>query len=200
DAMAAPDISTAKVSYVSLAVVMTDLPFDQVRTLLAVVDEGTFDAAAAALHVTPSAVSQRVKTLEQRTGRVLLTRTKPVRPTESGQVVVRFARQLAALEQDAQRDLGIGVGSGSARLSIAVNADSLATWFLPALTRVPQSPPVCFELHREDETHTAALLREGQVMAAVTSSAEPVAGCLVRPLGLARYLPVASPRFAARLL
>lgn len=179
---------------------MTELPIDQVRTLLAVVDEGTFDAAAAALHVTPSAVSQRIKTLEQRTGRVLLMRTKPVRPTESGQVVVRFARQLAALEREAQTELGIAAGAGPARLPIAVNADTLATWFLPALTRVPQSPPVCFDLHREDEAHTAALLREGQVMAAVTSSAEPVAGCMVRPLGRARYLAVASPRFAERYL
>ncbi|MFB8041190.1 LysR family transcriptional regulator ArgP [Streptomyces hydrogenans] len=179
---------------------MDQLPLDQVRTLLAVIDEGTFDAAAEALHVTPSAVSQRVKTLERRTGRVLLTRTKPVRPTESGEVVVRYARRLAALERDALTDLGIAGGPDPARLPVAVNADSLATWFLPALTRVPRDPPVCFELHREDEAHTAALLRDGQVMAAVTSSAEPVAGCTVRPLGLARYLPVASPPFAARHL
>ncbi|WP_030558761.1 LysR family transcriptional regulator ArgP [Streptomyces aureocirculatus] len=179
---------------------MTDLPLDQVRTLLAAVDEGTFDAAAAALHVTPSAVSQRVKALEQQTGRVLLMRTKPIRPTESGQVLVRFARQLAALQQDARAELGIADASGPAQLPIAVNADSLATWFLPALNRVPQDPPICFELHREDEAHTAALLREGQVMAAVTSSARPVAGCTVRPLGLNRYLPVASSRFAERHL
>lgn len=91
-------------------------------------------------------------------------------------------------------------GTGPVRLPIAVNADSLATWFLPALARVPQDPPVCFELHREDESHTTALLREGQVMAAVTSSPDAVAGCTVRPLGLARYLPVASPHFAARHL
>ncbi|MGW7099530.1 LysR family transcriptional regulator ArgP [Streptomyces sp. NPDC054838] len=181
---------------------MDELPLEQVRTLLAVVDEGTFDAAAAALHVTPSAVSQRVKALEQRTGRVLLMRTKPVRVTESGQVVVRFARQLARLERDARAELGMGSaeGRGPVRLPIAVNADSLATWFLPALTRVPQDPPVCFELHREDESHTTALLREGQVMAAVTSSPDPVAGCTVRALGLARYLPVASPAFVARYL
>ncbi|MFI5618870.1 LysR family transcriptional regulator ArgP [Streptomyces sp. NPDC051567] len=179
---------------------MDELPLDQVRTLLAVVDEGTFDAAAAALHVTPSAVSQRVKALEQRTGRVLLIRTKPVRATGSGQVVIRFARQLARLERDARAELGMAPGTGPARLPIAVNADSLATWFLPALTRVPQDPPVCFELHREDESHTTELLREGQVMAAVTSSPDPVAGCTVRPLGLARYLPVAAPGFAARHL
>ncbi|SCE72964.1 LysR family transcriptional regulator, chromosome initiation inhibitor [Streptomyces sp. LcepLS] len=193
-------MSTAKVFYVALAPVMDYLPHDQVRTLLAVVDEGTFDAAAAVLHVTPSAVSQRIKTLEQRAGRVLLQRTKPVRPTESGQVVVRYARQLAALERDAWTELGIAAGAGPARLPIAVNADSLATWFLQALTRVPQTPPVCFELRREDEAHTAALLREGRVMAAVTSSAEPVAGCTVRPLGLERYIPVASEGFMARHL
>ncbi|MFG2878998.1 LysR family transcriptional regulator ArgP [Streptomyces sp. NPDC048337] len=180
---------------------MDELPLDQVRTLLAVVDEGTFDAAAAALHVTPSAVSQRVKALEQRTGRVLLMRTKPVRATESGEVVVRFARQLARLERDARAELGMAAeGAGPVRLPIAVNADSLATWFLPALTRVPQDPPVSLELHREDESHTTALLREGQVMAAVTSSPDPVAGCAVRMLGLARYLPVANPDFAARHL
>lgn len=176
---------------------MSELPLDQVRTLLAVVDEGTFDAAAAALHVTPSAVSQRVKALEQRTGRVLLQRTKPVRPTESGEVLVRFARQLARLERDARRELGMSGAGEPTRVSVAVNADSLATWFLGALTRVPREPRLCFELRREDEDHTAALLREGLVMAAVTSSPDAVPGCSVRALGRMRYLPVASPAFAA---
>ncbi|MEU5540528.1 LysR family transcriptional regulator ArgP [Streptomyces sp. NPDC020362] len=174
---------------------MTELPLEQVRTLLAVVDEGTFDAAAAALHVTPSAVSQRVKALEQRTGRVLLKRTKPVRPTESGAVLVRFARQLARLERDTRGELGLSGAGEATRVSVAVNADSLATWFLGALTRVPG---LCYELHREDEDHTAALLREGLVMAAVTSSPDAVPGCSVRALGRMRYLPVAAPGFAHR--
>ncbi|WP_329265149.1 LysR family transcriptional regulator ArgP [Streptomyces sp. NBC_01478] len=175
---------------------VSELPLDQVRTLLAVVDEGTFDAAAGALHVTPSAISQRVKALEQRTGRVLLLRTKPVRTTESGQVVVRFARQLARLERDARAELGMSEAGEPTRVSVAVNADSLATWFLGALTRVPRDLRVCFELRREDEDHTAALLREGLVMAAVTSSPDAVPGCSVRALGLMRYLPVASPEFS----
>ncbi|TDV44844.1 LysR family transcriptional regulator ArgP [Actinophytocola oryzae] len=174
---------------------MTDLPLDQVRTLLAVADEGTFDAAAAVLHVTPSAVSQRVKALEQRSGSVLVTRAKPVRLTESGQVVVRFARRLAALEHEARAELGMT--DEPVRVPIAVNADSLATWFLPALANVPD---VCFELHREDQDHTTTLLRDGRVMAAVTSSSAPVQGCSVRLLGLLRYLPLASPAFAARWL
>ncbi|NEB90873.1 ArgP/LysG family DNA-binding transcriptional regulator [Streptomyces bauhiniae] len=175
---------------------MNELPLDQVRTLLAVVDEGTFDAAAAALHVTPSAVSQRIKALEQRTGRVLLQRTKPVRPTDSGAVLVRYARQLARLERDARDELGMSGAGEPTRVSVAVNADSLSTWFLDALTEVPG---LSFELRREDEDHTAALLREGLVMAAVTGSAEPVPGCSVRPLGRLRYLPVAAPELAARL-
>ncbi|TDQ00260.1 LysR family transcriptional regulator ArgP [Labedaea rhizosphaerae] len=179
---------------------MSEFPLDQVRTLLAVVDEGTFEAAAAALHVTPSAISQRVKALEQRVGRVLLIRSKPAQPTESGQVLVRLARQIAALDEQTQAELGIAPGPGGVRLSIAVNADSLATWFLPALMRLPREEQVCFELHREDEGHTAALLREGRVMAAVTSSPEPVAGCTVRPLGHARYVPAASPAFVERHL
>ncbi|WP_320781638.1 LysR family transcriptional regulator ArgP [Streptomyces sp. CRN 30] len=177
-----------------------ELPLDLVRTLLTVVDEGTFDAAARVLHVTPSAVSQRVKALEQRTGRVLLIRAKPVRPTESGEAVVRFARQLARLEQDAHTALGMSDSAGSARLPIAVNADSLATWFLPALTQVPDELRPCYELHREDEAHTARLLREGLVMAAVTSSPDAVAGCLVRVLGGMRYVPAAQPAFARRWL
>ncbi|MFE9452872.1 LysR family transcriptional regulator ArgP [Streptomyces sp. NPDC006739] len=175
---------------------MTELPLEQVRTLLAVVDEGTFDAAAAALHVTPSAVSQRVKALEQRTGRVLLRRTKPVRPTESGEVLVRFARQLARLERDARGELGMSGAGEPTRVSVAVNADSLATWFLGSLRRVPRRPRLSFELRREDESQTAALLREGLVMAAVTSSPDAVPGCSVRPLGRMRYLPVAEPEFA----
>jgi LysR family transcriptional regulator, chromosome initiation inhibitor len=172
-----------------------DLPLDQVRTLLAAVDEGTFEAAAEALHVTPSAVSQRVKALEQRTGRVLLLRTKPVRLTASGEIVVRFGRQLARLESDAAAELGLDDGAGPASLPVAVNADSLATWFLPALAEVTAQHDVCFDLHRDDQDHTTRLLREGLVMAAVTSSPEPVQGCSVRALGRMRYRAMAGPDF-----
>ncbi len=177
---------------------MIDLPLDQVRTLLAAVDEGTFEAAAEALHVTPSAVSQRVKALEQRTGRVLLLRTKPVRLTASGEVVVRFGRQLARLERDAGAELGLADAAGPTSLPIAVNADSLATWFLSAIAEVAERHDLVFDLHRDDQDHTAALLRQGLVMAAVTSSPEAVQGCTVRALGKMRYRAMATPQFAAR--
>jgi LysR family transcriptional regulator (chromosome initiation inhibitor) len=176
------------------------LPLDQVRTLLAAVDEGTFEAAAARLHVTPSAVSQRIKALEQRTGRVLLLRSKPVRLTPSGEVVVRFGRQLARLEQDAAAEIGMSGAPGPTTLPVAVNSDSLATWFLPALAETASTLDVCFDLHRDDQDHTALLLRQGRVMAAVTSSHEPVQGCSVRPLGRMTYRAYAAPAFAERYL
>ncbi len=177
---------------------MDELPLDQVRTLLAAVDEGTFEAAARALHVTPSAVSQRIKALEQRTGRVLLVRSKPVRLTESGVAVVRFARRLAALERDAAAELGLPGADEPATVSIAVNADSLATWFLSALSRVPAESRICYELHREDQDYTDQLLRQGLVMAAVSSSPQPVQGCSVRKLGRMRYRAMATQQFADR--
>lgn len=179
---------------------MPEWSLEQARTLLAAVEAGTLDAAARRLHVTPSAVSQRVKALEQRTGRVLLVRSTPLRLTESGEVVVRFARQVAQLERQVGTDLGLAEAAGPATLSIAVNADSLATWFLPALTAVSAGLPVRFDLRREDQDHTTRLLRDGRVMAAVTSSPRPVQGCEVRRLGTTRYHAMAAPEFAARRL
>ncbi|GGI44592.1 LysR family transcriptional regulator (chromosome initiation inhibitor) [Agromyces flavus] len=176
------------------------IPLDLARTLAAVVDAGTFEAAAADLSVTPSAVSQRVKQLEQRLGRVLVVRSKPVRVTEAGAAVVRLARQLALLEHDALAAFG-GGDATSARpttVPLAVNADSLGTWFLPALARITERHPVVFDLHRHDQDFTAELLESGSVMGAVTSQATPVAGCLVRPLGVMRYTAVATPGWVAR--
>ncbi|GLI26783.1 transcriptional regulator ArgP [Agromyces rhizosphaerae] len=177
-----------------------EIPLDLARTLAAVVDAGTFEAAAAELRVTPSAVSQRVKQLEQRLGRVLVVRARPVRATEAGAVVVRLARQLALLEQDALAAFGGDPGASDrpAVLPLAVNADSLATWFLPALAGVERRHRVVFDLHRDDQDFTAGLLESGTVMGAVTSRAEPVAGCLVRPLGVMRYRAVATPDYVAR--
>ncbi|SFL67007.1 LysR family transcriptional regulator ArgP [Geodermatophilus ruber] len=176
-----------------------ELDLGQLRALDATVREGTLEAAARALRVTPSAISQRLRGLEIATGRVLLVRTRPVQVTESGQAVLRLARQVELLSADAARELG-GAGSAEGRpsLPIAVNADSLATWVLPALA--PLSAEFCFDLHREDQEHTSALLRAGTVMAAVTAEADPVPGCTSTRLGAMRYRPMAAPGFAARWL
>ena len=167
-----------------------------VRTFAEIVAAGSLDAAAIELNVTPSAVSQRLKSLESRLGRVLLVRSRPVSVTDSGRVVLRLARQLAALEQDALGELGLD-DEATSGVPLAVNADSLGTWFLPALAPLAAAG-MTFELFRDDQEYTAGLLESGTVSAAVTSQQRPVAGCSSRPLGAIRYLPVASPTFATR--
>ena len=173
--------------------------------LAAVVEEGTFEAAAHRLHVTPSAVSQRVKSLEQRMGQVLVVRTKPCRATDAGQVLVRLAGQWALIEAEAARAVAGSALAGSdlhgaagrrTRLPIVVNADSLSTWFPPALAAMPEH--VRLDVRREDQDHSADLLRAGSVMAAVTTDPRPVQGCRVQALGAMRYLAVAAPSFVGR--
>ncbi|ROP63331.1 LysR family transcriptional regulator ArgP [Curtobacterium sp. ZW137] len=181
---------------------MLRLQREHLETILAAVDLGTFEAAARALSITPSAVSQRIKAMEQLVGRVLLQRTVPIEPTAAGAVVLRHARQVRLLDDETARALGEG---GDARSSIpsiplAVNADSLGTWFLDALALVRADTEVVFDLHREDQDRTAELLRSGTVMAAVTAESEPVQGCSSVPLGIDRYRAVASPAFVARYL
>src|SRR5918997_1532137 len=109
-----------------------ELDLAQLRALRAAVDTGTLEGAARALHVTPSAVSQRLKALEQATGRVLLVRSRPVQVTDPGRAVLRLARQLDLLAADAARELSPDAGA-QVVLPVAVNADSLSTWLLPAL-------------------------------------------------------------------
>ncbi len=176
---------------------------DHLETLLAAVDLGTFDAAARALAITPSAVSQRIKAMEQLVGRVLVQRTTPIVPTADGAVVLRHARQVRLLDEETARSLGAGGDTdadGIPSIPLAVNADSLGTWFLDALALVRADTEVVFDLHREDQDRTAELLRAGTVMAAVTAEAEPVQGCSSVLLGIDRYRAVASPDFVTRYL
>lgn len=173
-----------------------DLDLAQLRALDTTVRLGTLEAAARSLHVTPSAVSQRLRALEVTTGRILLVRSKPVQVTESGRAVLALARQVALLTAEVARELGGDDQERTPTLPIAVNADSMATWVLPALA--PLAAEVCVDLHREDQEHTSALLRAGTVMAAVTAEAAPVAGCTSTPLGVMRYRPMAAPGFVER--
>lgn len=181
-------------------------PRESLETLAVVAEAGTFDAAATRLRVTPSAVSQRIKALEQQLGRVLAVRSKPVRMTESGEALVRLARQLSLLEHDAAAALRLegDVDPSGHRpvvtIPIAVNADSLAAWIMPALARAAAEHDLVVDVHREDQERTAGLLAAGTVMAAVTSRSRPIPGCTVAALGAMSYRPVAAPAFAARWL
>lgn len=168
----------------------------QLEALLAVVEQGTFEAAARRLHVTPSAVSQRIRALESTAGQVLVRRTTPCTATRAGEMLLRLARQIRLLHDEAGREL-----DGAAQvvdLPVAVNADSLATWLRPALEEIGLWDGAVLRLSVEDQAFSAGLLRSGEVLAAVTSDPSPVQGCLVERLGTLRYTPAAAPAFAER--
>lgn len=189
---------------------MVDLQPDQLRTLAAIAAEGTFEAAAHRLGVTPSAVSQRVRALESAVGQVLVRRGKPAELTPPGEVLVRHARHLALQQADVLAELGIeaagrpagdpAADDGSAaplpEITLVVSGDAMTTWALPAL--VEASAWARLEVLREDEEHSVGLLRDGTAVAAVSSVADAVPGCRSTLLGQMRYRPMASPAFAAR--
>jgi LysR family transcriptional regulator (chromosome initiation inhibitor) len=161
-----------------------------------VIELGSFDAAAERLHVTPSAVSQRIKALEQRVGQVLVVGGKPCTATAAGIPLLRLAAQVALLEAEALAQMGGGDGVVP-RIAAAVNADLMATWFTAVFAGLDD---VLFDVRIEDQDHSARLLHEGVVMGAVTTERHPVPGCRVQPLGVMWYVPVASPAYLKRYL
>ncbi|MEP9382197.1 LysR family transcriptional regulator ArgP [Nocardioides sp. KR10-350] len=168
---------------------------DQLETLVTITEEGTFEAAARRLHVTPSAVSQRVRALERAAGQVLVRRTTPCSATPAGEPLVRLGRQLRLLLSEAAADLSTGE---VVDLTVAVNADSLATWFRSVVGEVAEWHATALRLAIEDEAYSHDLLRRGEVLAAVTSEPRPVQGCVVEMLGALRYTPAASPALLER--
>ncbi|CAQ83242.1 MULTISPECIES: LysR family transcriptional regulator ArgP [Photorhabdus] len=166
------------------------------QALDAVIRERGFERAAQKLCITQSAVSQRIKQLENLFGQPLLVRTVPPRPTEQGQKLLALWHQVELLEE---QWLGDEYGIDTPLLlSLAVNADSLATWLLPALHPVLADLPIRLNIQVEDETRTQEQLRRGEVVGAVSIQPQPLPSCLVDKLGALDYLFVASPEFAAR--
>lgn len=176
------------------------LDYAALAALAAVVREGSFERAAQALFVTPSAVSQRIRSLEERLGCALVVRGQPCRATDAGRRLCQHVDRVRLLEHELQGTLPALAPQGLARvaLPIAVNADSLATWFAPAVAAFAADAPVLVELAVDDQDHTAAWLRSGAVLAAVTGTARPPAGFNSRPLGAMRYVAAASPAYVAR--
>lgn len=186
------------------------LDYALVAAIAAVVREGSFERAARSLSITPSALSQRVKLLEERLGAVLVVREKPCRATELGQRLCQHAELVGLLESELHQHLlpahsasRAGPKAGVARpppplIRVAVNADSLGTWFVSALAACAEATPCRFDVAVDDQDHTAEWLRRGEVLAAVTSAALPVQGCRSLPLGKLRYVATASAAFMRR--
>lgn len=161
----------------------------------AVLQTGSFDGAAGLLHVTQSAVSQRIKTLEEALGVVLVRRTRPATATAAGRRLLAHAEAVGLLERELLRDLAASARPPSVPVRIAVTADSLATWVIPALAAVEG---LLFDLVIDDQDHSADLLRAGEVAAAITASEKPLPGCDAVPLGALRYVAFAAPGFVVR--
>ncbi|NMM75836.1 transcriptional regulator ArgP [Acidovorax sp. SRB_14] len=173
--------------------------------LAAIVEEGGFERAAQRLNVTQSAVSQRLRALETQVGSVLIVRSRPLKPTSAGQLLLKHTKQLRLLRADLERDLqdlapsAPGGGREDERIAIAINADSIATWALDALQAlVHQRLPL--EIVADDQDFTQEWLRSGQVLGCVTTLGQALRGCKVVPLGAMRYVAVASRDFAQQHL
>jgi len=178
---------------------------DALECLAAIIEEGGFERAAQRLSITQSAVSQRLRALEAQVGTVLIVRSRPLKPTQAGQLMLKHAKMMRLLRADLERDLrelapsSTGSGREEERISVAINADSIGTWALPALNPLAQAG-LPIEIIVDDQEFTHEWLREGQVLGCVTSLGRALRGCRMEALGSMDYIAVAEPGFAARHL
>ena len=178
-------------------------PFDStaLECLAAIIEEGGFERAAVRLSITQSAVSQRLRTLEAQVGTVLIVRTRPLKATSAGKLLLKHAMQMPLLRADLDHDFQELAPSRSGgareeeRVPIAINADSIATWALPALDALVQGG-LPLEIIADDQDFTHGWLREGQVLGCVTTLKQALRGCKVVPLGAMNYVAVAGTRYA----
>ena len=174
------------------------LDYKLLEALARVVREGGFDKAAKVMNITQSAVSQRVRQLEELSGMVLLTRTLPPTPTSGGICLLNHYNQVRHLEEDLAGQMDPETGSGFRTLALGINADSLATWFYPAVNDFLSREKVLLDLAVDDQDQTRKLLRDGRVMGCISSQREPVQGCRAVPLGTMCYRMLAAPEFKHR--
>lgn len=175
-----------------------DIDYDALAVLSAVVRTGSFEAAAKSLNVTQSAVSQRIKQLEDKVGSVLVIRGRPCLATEDGLILCQHIEQVTLLRHEVSEQLSGGRGTSTGSVRIAVNSDSLATWFPEVVERAANQLHLRLDIVPDDQEFTEDRLRSGDALAIVTSSNNPIPGCRIYPLGAMEYLAVASPAFAAR--
>lgn len=166
----------------------------QTQAFRAVIKSGSFEQAALQLHLTPPAISQRVRALESSLGSALVVRSRPCRPTETGQRLLQYLKRATLLEADLIADLA---ERSDAPLVVvaALNADSLGTWFFPALAEVLIKERVLLDLTVEDQDHTYNLLETGFAIGCISTEPKPMRGCTASPLGSMRYRLVASSAF-----
>lgn len=168
----------------------------QLEALAAVLEQGGFGPAARALNLTLAAVSLRIKGLEASLGQRLLVRGKSVRATPAGQALLAHVKQLRLMESDLIGGLPRGRSRGGdpwQSLGVAVNADSLSSWFLPGVAALLARHKLLLDVLIDDQDHTHESLKNGDVVGCVSTQTQAMRGCLAESLGVMRYRCVASP-------
>ncbi|MFE8046340.1 LysR family transcriptional regulator ArgP [Brenneria goodwinii] len=167
------------------------------EALMAVIETGGFELAAKRLNLTTSAISQRIKALESAIGTPLVIRGKPCASTEEGAKLIQYLRRQKFLYDEFESEL-FGTENTKVKMRIAINQDSLDTWFLPAVQPVVHKKNILLDIVVDDQDYTLRALAEGNVVAAISSIAKPMRGCNVVPLGSIRYRFLCSPDFHQR--
>ncbi|MBB5321432.1 LysR family transcriptional regulator ArgP [Marinobacter oulmenensis] len=173
------------------------IDYKLLEALATVLEHGGFERAGDALGLSQSAVSQRIRTLEIRLGQPVLVRSPELRATPAGQRLLNHVQQVQLLERDLATSLPT-LTEPSSRLRIAINADSLATWWAEAIGRFCQEEGLLLDLVIEDQDVGLRRMREGDVAACLCSSPQPVAGARCMAMGTMTYLPLATPDYVAR--
>jgi LysR family transcriptional regulator (chromosome initiation inhibitor) len=174
------------------------LDYKLIEALAMVAREGGFDKAASVLHITQSAVSQRVKLLEENTGQVLITRTTPPRTTAAGQQLLKHYLQVKRLEDDLKKEINGSADKGFTTIAAGINADSLAFWFVEAIQFLLLEERVLLDIRVNDQDQTHRLLKDGEVMACISTQEHPMQGCRAEYLGRMTYRMMAAPEFASK--
>ncbi len=167
------------------------LDVKHIQAVAAVIEEQSFEKAAVMLSISQSAISQRVKTLEGQLGQALLIRSSPVRPTEAGRKIFGYYQQMSLLQHELMEELNEDLSPKSFKprdkLRIALNVDSLDTWFMDAITPVVEKHKLLLELRVDDQEATHDLLKNGEVIGCISSSSDTLQGCHCVPLGSMKY-------------
>lgn len=174
------------------------LDYKLFEALAMVTQEGGFDKAAQSLLITQSAVSQRIKALEEQTGQILIARTTPPRPTAAGQSLLKHYFQVKHLEDNLFGELGRQIEKRQRSIALAINADSLATWFLEAIQSFVQREEILLDLRIDDQEQTHRLLKDGEVVGCISTKDRPLQGCRVEYIGTMTYQMMAAPAYAGK--
>ena len=166
----------------------------QLDAFAATLQTSSMALAAKQLHITLAAVSIRIKSLEAQLGQRLLIRSKTAQATRAGQALLAHISRTRLLEADlAERLASPSDESQWLALSVAVNADSLVSWFLPGVKATLQKHRLLLHSVVDDQEHTLQWLKNGDVLGCVTDLPKPLRGCTAQPLGTMRYHCLGSP-------